>query len=115
MSSTVSSSSSSGMTAVRIVECSHLKVLGGLPKPPPQSLAAEWYSGDIWALMSDMLAQDRNQRLSVQQVLDRVEDLIRKQGGRVDQDAPQRHGACAAYPDTAEDSDVSFGLKLSFV
>jgi serine/threonine kinase 16 len=68
---------------MKIVECTHLSVLGNLPTPQPP--VSSWYSNDIRCeLIEPMLAQDRFQRPTLPDVMARVEHLIRKLGGRVD-------------------------------
>ncbi|CAB9509664.1 Probable serine/threonine-protein kinase DDB_G0291350 [Seminavis robusta] len=68
---------------IRIVDCTQLKVLGGLPKLPPKCCAASWYSHDILLLIEQMLVQDRHQRPSLTQIMKQIEALIHKMGGRV--------------------------------
>lgn len=68
---------------LRIVDCSQLKVLGGIPKLPPNCKAASWYAKDVLKLIEQMLVQDRQKRPSVGQVISQLEGMIEKKGGRV--------------------------------
>jgi serine/threonine kinase 16 len=61
---------------VKVVECTHLKVLAGLPSNPPP-----WYSDGLWRLLRDMMQQDPKQRPSLSAVIEGVEDLIQLAGG----------------------------------
>lgn len=61
---------------VKVVECTHLKVLAGLPTNPPP-----WYSDGLWTLLQDMMQQDPKHRPTLTAVIERVEDLIRRAGG----------------------------------
>ena len=68
---------------LRIVDCTQLKVLGGIPQLPPQCAAASWYSKDTLGLIQDMLVQDRSKRPTMSHILSQLEQLIEKKGGRV--------------------------------
>ena len=68
---------------LRIVDCTQLKVMGGLPTLPPGCPATSWYSADTLKLIEQMLTQDRHQRPSVGHVLSVLESIIHKLGGRV--------------------------------
>ena len=68
---------------IRIVECTQLKVLGGLPKLPKDCAATRWYSKDTLNLIEHMLTQDRHQRPTLTQVMTKLESIIPKLGGRV--------------------------------
>lgn len=59
---------------VQIVECSQLRVLGNIPKPPPA--IAKWYSPDILELIEFILVKDRLQRPTLEQVQIRTQALI---------------------------------------
>jgi len=71
---------------IRIVDCTHLAVLGGrLPVPPSHGAIAAWYSDEIrTALLEPMLVQEPSQRPTLPQVIAVVERLIQQRGGSVD-------------------------------
>ena len=68
---------------LRIVDCTQLKVMGGIPKLPQGCAATSWYSQDTLKLIEQMLTQDRHQRPNVGQVIGVLESIIHKLGGRV--------------------------------
>jgi len=68
---------------VRIVPCTQLKVLSGIPKVPSNCAAATWYSQDTVQLIETMLIQDRKRRPNLKYVLSELENIIHKLGGRV--------------------------------
>ena len=72
---------SSSYTRIRIVDCTSLRILGGLPKMPEK--VQQWYSTDTMELIQRMLTQDRMNRPSLEQVIEDVARLIEKQGGQV--------------------------------
>jgi serine/threonine kinase 16 len=61
---------------VRIVECTHNKVLGPLPKPAEDTPSANWYSPQIKQLLQWILTQDRHARPTLTQVLAEVNVLL---------------------------------------
>lgn len=68
---------------LKIIDASHLSVLGPIPKPkmPPVST---WYAPEIRTqLIEPLLLHDRFQRLSMGIVMDTTEKLIVQFGGRV--------------------------------
>lgn len=73
-----------------IVDCTSLRILGDLPKPP--DAMNQWYSVDVMALISHMLTQDRMKRPGLNEVRTEVERLIEKQGGRVRHSTPSVAG-----------------------
>jgi len=58
---------------MRVVECSHLRVIGGAQFP-----AAHAYSADFIGLIEWMLTLDRTQRPFVPQVLEHVNGLLQR-------------------------------------
>jgi serine/threonine kinase 16 len=68
---------------LRIVECTHNKVLGSIPKPPDDTPTAKWYSPQIKELMGWMLNQDRHQRPTLGQVQIRVQSLLQQRSDDV--------------------------------
>ena len=71
------------LRGIRVVECTHLSVLGGPPAPKPP--IDTWYSPDIRTqLLEPMLTQDPHRRPTLPEVIAVTEGLIEKQGGRVD-------------------------------
>lgn len=68
---------------VKIVDCTQLKVLGGMTWPPAATEPANWYRNDIKTLIESMLHQDRMQRTTLEQTLQRTESIIHNLGGKV--------------------------------
>eukprot|EP00562_Extubocellulus_spinifer_P009119 CAMPEP_0178499214 /NCGR_PEP_ID=MMETSP0696-20121128/15702_1 /TAXON_ID=265572 /ORGANISM="Extubocellulus spinifer, Strain CCMP396" /LENGTH=450 /DNA_ID=CAMNT_0020127891 /DNA_START=134 /DNA_END=1486 /DNA_ORIENTATION=+ len=66
---------------VRIVECTHLRVLGPVPTPPLGTEAASRYSRDVSDAVKWMLNQARLERPTIEQVSHRVDELLQKAGG----------------------------------
>lgn len=94
---------------LKIVECTHLSVLGNLPKPQPP--VSSWYSKDIGIqLIEPMLTQDRFQRLTLPDVMAKVEEIIRKQGGRLD--SSRVGSAEQRRPFQDDDDDENDGISL---
>ena len=67
---------------VRIVECTHLRVLGPVPAPPPGTEAAGRYSKEVNDAVKWMLNQSRLERPTIGQVSQRVDELLQKVGGK---------------------------------
>jgi serine/threonine kinase 16 len=63
---------------LRIVECTHNKVLGPIPKPPDDAPTSKWYSSQMKELMGWMLNQDRHRRPTLGQVQIRVQSLLQQ-------------------------------------
>ena len=91
-------SRSSGM--LKVVECTQLSVLKPVPRPPPHTIPAQWYSSDIHELLLYILQQDRHKRPTLEQVLKRVQELIEKKGGRV-----KRHRAALSTTHSRDRGD----------
>jgi serine/threonine kinase 16 len=89
-----------GAAVVRVVECTHLKVLAGLPPNPPP-----WYSPGLWSLLEEMLQQDPARRPTLPAVMERVRELIRQAGGGGADD----FGASSGSP--AESHDRQFAVR----
>jgi serine/threonine kinase 16 len=69
---------------MRIVECTHLAILGQVPIPRYAPISF-WYSSDIRGrLLEPMLTQDRMQRPTLESIMNVVEELIQARGGTVD-------------------------------
>ena len=68
---------------LRIVECSQLKILGNIPKPPPHGDVAEWYSEPLVGLIETMLIQDRTKRPAVEDIMVDISEMITRVGGKV--------------------------------
>lgn len=64
------------MGQIKIVDCSQLRVLGGVDFPPSHTPPAQWYSPPIKEFIQWMLTADRTQRPSLVQVLARVDSII---------------------------------------
>ena len=67
---------------VRIVECTHLRVLGPVPTPPPGTEAAGRYSKEMGDAVKWMLNQSRLERPTIDQLSRRVDELLQKVGGK---------------------------------
>jgi len=90
---------------IRIVDCTHLSVLGDLPSP--KAPLDSWYAPDIRAqLLEPMLNQDRTKRPKLPDVIATVEKLIEKRGGHVDRGSSRR---TTASLNNFEDEDLEQG------
>jgi serine/threonine kinase 16 len=66
----------------RVTDCTPLSMLReDLPQAPAQSSSSGWYSAAVLQLIRDMLRHKRFDRLTVDQVLERLRQLITEQGG----------------------------------
>jgi serine/threonine kinase 16 len=90
---------------LRVVECSQLKVIGPVPRPPPGSPVADWYSPNTHQVIEDMLIQDRHQRPELSQVLERLEHLILDLGGAVEPEISSRRAK--NYQDNVDDDGIA--------
>lgn len=62
---------------VRIVDCTHLRVLGGkVPHPPESRVSVHAYSHQIHELVEWILNVDRTERPTIEEVLHRVEGML---------------------------------------
>lgn len=100
-----SSSSLTGRGVVRVVDCTHLKVLAGLPSNPPP-----WYSQDVWALLVEMMQQDPHRRPSLTTVIERVQALIVQAGGEFQVEHNRSRNAGHDEGDDEDDDDVELAL-----
>ena len=82
---------------LQIVDCTQLKVLQDLPRPPQDVPSAQWYSSDIMALIQWILTKNRHERPTIAQVQTRVAQLLNPHT-MLDAEAPP--------PDTSFFSDV---------
>lgn len=96
---------------LRIVDCSQLKVLGGIPKLPAHCAAREWYSKDTLKLVEQMVVQARQKRPSVAQIMTQLETLIQKKGGVVE---PERSNLHITGDDNGDDFDSLLGSNRGF-
>ena len=69
---------------LQIVDCTQLKVLQSIPKPPVDSPVAKWYSSDLMKLLEWILNQDRHQRPTIAQVQARVNFMLHPHGADVE-------------------------------
>jgi serine/threonine kinase 16 len=69
---------------IKIVDCSQLRVLGGVTFPPSSTPPAQWYSPPIQELIQWMLTADRIQRPSLVQVLMRVDSILNQDSDPMD-------------------------------
>lgn len=83
---------------LQIVDCTQLKVLQDLPKPPMEVPAAQWYSSDIISLIEWILTKNRHERPAMVEVQTRVAYLLNP------------HGMDMEAPDTSFFTDVQANL-----
>jgi serine/threonine kinase 16 len=69
---------------IKIVECSQLRVLGGVNFPPSHTPPARWYSPPLQELIQWMLTADRMQRPSLVQVVARVDAILHQDSDPMD-------------------------------
>ncbi|KAL3904443.1 MAG: hypothetical protein SGARI_004920 [Bacillariaceae sp.] len=98
---------------VRIVECTHNKVLGPIPKPSADTPTAKWYSPQIKELVEWILTQDRHARPNLSQVTARVNLLLQRHGNDSDPDirASSNTGGDMDSLDVENQVDISFATK----
>jgi len=66
--------------SVRIVDCTHLRVLGGkVPYPPANREIVHKYSHHLHELVEWILNVDRTERPTIEEVLNQVEGMLRRQ------------------------------------
>lgn len=90
---------------LRVVECSQLKVIGPVPRPPAGSPVAQWYSASTQQLIELMLTQDRMVRPELAHVIERVEQTIRELGGSVEMPIASRR--MTHYHDDVDDDGIA--------
>jgi len=62
---------------VKIVECTHLGVLGGkIPVPPRNSEVGSRYRKELFDLVQWILKVERAERPSIEEILDKVEEML---------------------------------------
>merc|ERR1712232_848470 len=67
--------------SVRIVECTHLRVISDtIPFPPPHTEAGKRYSNDMQDLLKWILNTNRSQRPTLDDVSKRMDILLQKVG-----------------------------------
>jgi len=66
---------------IKVVECSHLRILGTLPRPPRGSHLDGRYNKDILDFVEWMLTQDRMKRPNIQDVSLKLDALLKTVGG----------------------------------
>lgn len=66
---------------IKIVECSHLRIIGKVPRPEPQSILGKRYDFTLLDFVEYMLTQDRFTRPSIQQVSTKLDELLQRFGG----------------------------------
>ncbi|KAL3938440.1 MAG: hypothetical protein SGBAC_006658 [Bacillariaceae sp.] len=71
---------------IKIVDCTQLRVLGTIPKPPPNTAVEKWYSPQVFELIEFILEKDRIKRPTLAQVQMRVKALLK--GDSVDLEDP---------------------------
>ena len=65
---------------IRIVDCTHNKVLGSLPRPSRNTPPAYWYSSQVTELLEWILTQDRHERPTLTQVQNQVRQMVSSGG-----------------------------------
>jgi serine/threonine kinase 16 len=107
---------STGAFPVRVVECTHLRVLGSIPTPHPGTPAATWYRSDFSGLIHEMLTSERAHRPSLSTISNRVQDMIVSRGERVstkvDEDILGSSAAPFQYRRYSDDNDDDLGVAL---
>lgn len=73
---------------LRIVECTHNKVLGPVPKPPPDTPTAKWYSPQIKELVEWILIQNRHRRPTLSDIQLRLQALLHQPNGKASHISP---------------------------
>jgi len=68
---------------LQITDCTHVKVLSGCPRLPSDTVA-HWYSPSLQQLVNDMLHSNRHERIPMDEVVERIQELIRQRGGTVE-------------------------------
>lgn len=71
---------------IKIVDCTQLRVLGNIPKPPPNTAVEKWFSPQVLDLIEFILEKDRTKRPTLAQVQMRVKALLK--GDNVDLEDP---------------------------
>ncbi|CAJ1947749.1 unnamed protein product [Cylindrotheca closterium] len=71
---------------IKIVDCTQLRVLGSIPKPPPNTAVEKWYSPQVLDLIEFILEKDRLKRPTLAQVQMRVKAVLK--GDNVDLEDP---------------------------
>ena len=101
---------------VRIVECTHNKVLGPIPRPAADTPTAKWYSPQIKELLEWILTQNRTDRPTLSQVISRVNLLLQRSGNDSDPaiGASGNGGMGSMELDVENQVDLSFATKSVF-
>ncbi len=63
--------------SARIVECTHLRVLGGIPRMPTNRFSPFNYEPELMELVEWILTVDRSQRPTIDEVCERVENMMK--------------------------------------
>jgi len=67
--------------SVKVVDCTHLRIIGRVPRPEPHSVLANRYDPKIFDFVEYMLTQDRIARPTIQQVSSKLDELLQNVGG----------------------------------
>ena len=98
---------SGGACTIRIVDCTHLSVLGSVPIP--RGAIADWYKRTDWRtlLLEPMLSPDPALRPTLPEVIAVTERLIQQLGGTVD-----RESMASTDDDDDEELENEDGISL---
>lgn len=65
---------------VKVVDCSHLRVLGNVPTASPHSVLASRYSNEIFHFVKWLLTVDRTVRPTIEELCDRLDEILKSYG-----------------------------------
>jgi len=82
---------------LQIVDCTQLKVLQDVPKPPDDAPAAKWYSADLVGLVDWILNKNRHERPTLAQVQARVDYLLNPAGADLESPSTSFFDSAAAF------------------
>jgi hypothetical protein len=80
--------------------------LSAPPRPGPHTVVAKWYPESMLTLISDMMLQDRFQRLSLPQVLERVTQILTDMGITINELNAGYSSSSRSSADVSSDSDA---------
>ena len=66
---------------IKIVDCSHVRVLGDIPKPPDNTPPSKWYSSELISLTKFILQKDRMKRPTLDQIQTRIGLMLHSSSG----------------------------------
>ena len=101
-----------GGCSIRIVDCTHLSVLGNVPIP--RGAVADWYRDTDWRtqLLEPMLSQDPARRPTLPEVIAVTERLIQQLGGTVDRTTSGSSSLAGTDDDDDAELENEDGISL---